>query len=69
MYNNGNNILLGRRKNNHIIPLNDPKRKLVGKTILFTNARDENNIKECNVYTSKIFSDHAPIYLELTGVK
>jgi Glycosyl transferase family 2 len=46
MYNNGNNILLGRRKNNNIIPLNDPKRKLVGKTILFTNARDENNIKE-----------------------
>ena len=46
MYNNGNNILLGRRKNNHIIPLNDPKRKLVGRTILFTNARDENNIKE-----------------------
>ena len=45
MYNNENNILLGRRKNNHIIPLNDPKRKLVGKTILFTNARDENNIK------------------------
>ena len=29
----------------------------------------KNNIKECNVYTSKIFSDHAPIYLELTGIK
>ena len=45
MHSNGNNVLFSRRKNN-IIPLNETKRKIVGKTILFTNARDENNIKE-----------------------
>jgi|LauGreSBDMM110SN_4_FD.fasta_scaffold01392_4 hypothetical protein len=47
MYNNinNNNVLLTHKKN-QLIPLNDPRRKLVGKTILFTNARDEKNIKE-----------------------
>ena len=35
----------------------------------FVSENLKNNIKECNVYTSKIFSDHAPIYLELTGIK
>jgi hypothetical protein len=37
--------MLNQRKTN-TIPLNDSKRKIVGKTILFTNARDEKNIKE-----------------------
>lgn len=36
---------MSRRKNNYT-PLNDSKRKEVGKTILFTNARDEKNIRE-----------------------
>lgn len=40
-----NNIILSRKKNNPI-SLNDPRRKMVGKTILFTNARDEKNIRE-----------------------
>uniref|UniRef100_A0A6C0K399 Glycosyltransferase family 92 protein n=1 Tax=viral metagenome TaxID=1070528 RepID=A0A6C0K399_9ZZZZ len=44
MYSN-NNVFLTHKKN-QLIPLNDPRRKLVGKTILFTNARDEKNIKE-----------------------
>lgn len=45
MFNTNYNISL-KRKTPIKIPLNDKKRKLVGKTILFTNARDENNIKE-----------------------
>jgi len=46
MYNiNNNNVSLTRKKNQPI-PLNDLRRKMVGKTILFTNARDEKNIKE-----------------------
>ena len=36
---------MGHKKINSI-PLNDSKRKMVGKTILFTNARDEKNIRE-----------------------
>jgi hypothetical protein len=36
---------MSHRKNNYT-PLNDSKRKEVGKTILFTNARDEKNIRE-----------------------
>lgn len=46
MYNiNNNNVSLTRKKNQPI-PLNDPRRKLVGRVMLFTNARDEKNIKE-----------------------
>jgi len=45
MFSGENVFTMGRRKNNSI-PLNDSKRKTVGKTILFTNARDEKNIKE-----------------------
>ena len=46
MYNiNNNNVLLTRKKNQPI-SLNDPRRKLVGRVMLFTNARDEKNIKE-----------------------
>lgn len=36
---------MGNKKFN-AISLNDSKRKMVGKTILFTNARDEKNIRE-----------------------
>ena len=36
---------MGNRKKNYT-PLNNSKRKTVGKTILFTNARDEKNIRE-----------------------
>jgi len=36
---------MSHRKKNYT-PLNDSKRKMVGKTILFTNARDEKNIRE-----------------------
>jgi exodeoxyribonuclease III len=35
----------------------------------FITENLKKNIKECNVYTDKVFSDHAPIYLELTGIK
>jgi exodeoxyribonuclease-3 len=35
----------------------------------FISENLKSNIKECNVYTDKIFSDHSPIYLELTGVE
>jgi exodeoxyribonuclease-3 len=35
----------------------------------FLTENLKKNIKECNVYTDKIFSDHAPIYLELSGVE
>lgn len=46
MYNISNtNVSLTRRKNQPI-PLTDSRRNYVGKTILFTNARDEKNIKE-----------------------
>jgi hypothetical protein len=45
MYNNNVNFSLTHTKK-PLIPLNDPRRKIVGKTILFTNARDEKNIKE-----------------------
>jgi hypothetical protein len=46
MYNISNNNVSLTRKKNQPIPLNDQRRKLVGKVILFTNARDEKNIKE-----------------------
>jgi hypothetical protein len=45
MFSRENVFTMGRRKNNYI-PLNDSKRKIVSKTILFTNARDEKNIRE-----------------------
>jgi hypothetical protein len=45
MFSGENLFMLNQRKTN-TIPLNDSKRKIVGKTILFTNARDEKNIKE-----------------------
>jgi len=38
--------MLNRKNIRPIISLNDSKRKLVGNTMLFTNARDENNINE-----------------------
>jgi hypothetical protein len=46
MYNSNNNNVLLTRKKNQPIPLNDPRRKLVGRVMLFTNARDEKDIKE-----------------------
>jgi len=52
MYNINNNIVSLRNNKTQLvqpiqpIPLNDTRRKLVGKVILFTNARDEKNIKE-----------------------
>jgi len=46
MFSGGDNVfMLGNKKNNSV-PLNESKRRTVGKTILFTNARDEKNIKE-----------------------
>jgi len=45
MFSPENVFSMGHRKNKPM-PLNDSKRKIVGKTILFTNARDEKNIKE-----------------------
>lgn len=45
MFSGENVFTMGHRKNNAIL-LNDSKRKIVGKTILFTNARDEKNIRE-----------------------
>jgi len=42
---NDNNVSL-TRKTNQPIPLNDQRRKLVGRVMLFTNARDEKDIKE-----------------------
>jgi hypothetical protein len=46
MFSGGDNVfMLGNKKINSV-PLNESKRRTVGKTILFTNARDEKNIKE-----------------------
>jgi|GEM_PF-2142595 len=75
--NNNNNISLTRKKNQPI-SLNDPRRKLVGRTILFTNARDEKNIKEWVAHHLILgfdliyIFDHKskiPIYQELSKFK
>jgi hypothetical protein len=42
----GESVFTMRHRKNNYTPLNDSKRKTVGKTILFTNARDEKNIRE-----------------------
>jgi hypothetical protein len=45
MFSGESDFTMGSRKN-YSTPLNDSERKIVNKTILFTNARDEKNIRE-----------------------
>jgi hypothetical protein len=46
MFSGGDNVFMMGNKKINSVPLNESKRRTVGKTILFTNARDEKNIKE-----------------------